>query len=483
MQILLLNSSRRDLLKAGGLALASVYLGKVPVILAEEQPNKAIALHVRKDVGTLAIDDPILVTYRKAVTAMQALPPDDPRNWNAQARIHNDRCPHGNWFFLPWHRAYLYYFEDICREVTGDKAFALPYWNWTKDPQVPAAFWGDNNPLAHPREVGANDTIEPEFVGPTVIEEIIAKTDFQDFASFKSTKQRGGVGGGKRELEFRPHDNIHGFIGGHMATVSMSALDPIFWLHHANIDRIWAKWNELGRANTNDPIWTNYVFQGDFVAANKHPQNKPVSEVTSTYALQYRYDDQAETPTRPTVTPKPLIRVPELTMSASNKESAKSRIPLGISVPANARFLAAAESIAEADSLPLAATRLTEPEPKEQTVRLRISQVTPPRNKRAFARVFINCPYLSEKTPINDPHYVATLGFFGANHEGSDHAEGPEYVLDLTDTLAKLNRSKNFPTDKIDVQLLALPRGKDVAGAEVLAGKFEITVATATGEA
>ena len=48
-----------------------------------------------------------LATYAAAVTAMQALPASDPRNWTKQAEIHQNFCPHGNWYFLPWHRAYL----------------------------------------------------------------------------------------------------------------------------------------------------------------------------------------------------------------------------------------------------------------------------------------------------------------------------------------------------------------------------------------
>src|SRR5215203_5692391 len=62
---------------------------------------------VRRDVRTMANNDPVLQTYRDGIAAMQALPSSDTRNWANVAGVHSSTCPHGNWFFLPWHRAYL----------------------------------------------------------------------------------------------------------------------------------------------------------------------------------------------------------------------------------------------------------------------------------------------------------------------------------------------------------------------------------------
>src|SRR5262245_36398145 len=70
---------------------------------------------VRRDISKLPANHPIIETYKAAVSAMKALPSSDPRNWTRQAQIHFDHCPHGNWYFLPWHRAYLFLFEQICR--------------------------------------------------------------------------------------------------------------------------------------------------------------------------------------------------------------------------------------------------------------------------------------------------------------------------------------------------------------------------------
>jgi tyrosinase len=94
----------------------------------------------RRNIADLAPNDPILQTYRAAISAMQALPMSDQRNWTNQAMIHNNHCSHTNWFLLPWHRAYLLYFERICQKLSGNPQFAIPYWNWTNNPAVPDVF-------------------------------------------------------------------------------------------------------------------------------------------------------------------------------------------------------------------------------------------------------------------------------------------------------------------------------------------------------
>ena len=55
--------------------------------------------------------------------------PEDTRSYNNLALIHQNHCQHGWERFLPWHRVYLYEFEqalqDHCPDVT------MPYWDWT----------------------------------------------------------------------------------------------------------------------------------------------------------------------------------------------------------------------------------------------------------------------------------------------------------------------------------------------------------------
>jgi hypothetical protein len=131
----------------------------------------------------MSADHPTLVSYRKAIKAMQQLSKDDPTNplgWRFQANMHGVKmdagmmneawhwCMHGNWWFLPWHRGYLYFFEKIVRKLSGCDSFRLPYWPWEKDGQnaLPAPFrdpkyQGKDNPLFNKNRVAAANNGDP----------------------------------------------------------------------------------------------------------------------------------------------------------------------------------------------------------------------------------------------------------------------------------------------------------------------------------
>ena len=141
-------------LKAGALTVAATLPG------LRSLAQNAVSPPVRKSIGELDLDDPIVETYRKFVGIMKGRPDTDAVTWSKMSDIHGtdagfNRCPHGSWYFLPWHRAYLSMYEQICREETGTPDFAMPYWDWTADRQLPAAFadetWNGNpNPLFEP---------------------------------------------------------------------------------------------------------------------------------------------------------------------------------------------------------------------------------------------------------------------------------------------------------------------------------------------
>ena len=146
----------------------------------------------RRSIRGMSANDPDLAAMRRAVAAMKRLPQSAARNWTRFADIHRNFCPHANWYFLPWHRAYIRAFERICRELSGTSDFALPYWNWTADRQFPAAFAAgdrDSNPLFHPRPGGASGLrLADDVVGPAVMSAIMTSPDFEAFG------RRGRVG-------------------------------------------------------------------------------------------------------------------------------------------------------------------------------------------------------------------------------------------------------------------------------------------------
>ncbi|MGO9822337.1 MAG: tyrosinase family protein [Solirubrobacteraceae bacterium] len=217
-----------------------------------QQP--AVPLRHRLNVDAMAADQ--LAMFRAAMSAAMGI--SDERGYNYQAGIHGLPLPiscdiaHGRPVFLPWHRAYLYFFELALRDQQPD--VALPWWDWTTLPSIPDAYGqqqvnGQPNPLYSAKvdpvalEQGASegDTKAPmteRFPGqpgspplPTAaeIEQVLGLGSFLDFT---------------HQLE-QLHNNVHVWVGGangHMGDIPFAAFDPIFWAHHAMIDRVWRLW-------------------------------------------------------------------------------------------------------------------------------------------------------------------------------------------------------------------------------------------------
>ena len=91
-----------------------------------------------------------------------------------------------------------------------------------------------------------------------------------------------------------PHFFTHVAIGGDMAEFSTVGGDPIFFLHHCNLDRIWESWNRLGNSNPTEPKYLNRKFT--FADRNRKRVDMPVSAGDRTAQLGYEYDNYAQPP-------------------------------------------------------------------------------------------------------------------------------------------------------------------------------------------
>lgn len=280
-------------------SVASQVLGRSPLKVRRSATDPSAADAVEK--------------YREAVRAMKALPDSDIRSWGSLSRIHRDFCPHHNWYFLPWHRAYLVAFESIGAELLGEPDFAVPYWDWTSYRQLPPQFvqaqhQGVENPLFHSgRRMGPNDTLTAvlmpfgvdaeQIFGQGNIDDILSADTFQLFGSFKNAAQndtdpswqrRRGTGA---KLEREPHDYAHGGVGGDMGNPSVSPNDPIFYLHHCNLDRLWDVWNKAGNPNEADTNWRDFVFVQNFpLADGSASADVTVSDMEVPENLGFVYD-------------------------------------------------------------------------------------------------------------------------------------------------------------------------------------------------
>lgn len=320
---------------------------------------------IRYDVAS-AEGQAMLAIYAKAVALMKAKPEGDPTSWTFQwyshwvggatdhvakaneiARIYGAApSPQRNlaevmWdgcqahdpgededFFLPWHRMYVMAFEAIVRKVAGEPSFTLPYWNYLDPAQhaIPAQFrrpgdptWGalyspDRNPSVNAGAAIASSTV----LSASVLSEATYSTSgFDDgFCASLDNGLHGAV-----------HVGVGNGING-MGAIPWAANDPIFWLHHCNIDRLWASWNAAGGANPTDSQFTGKPFV--FADPNGQQMSKTVSTVLDLAGAGYAYDALVGADGAPLTTRTEEER---LVASAPQAATASAPLPVGASAP------------------------------------------------------------------------------------------------------------------------------------------------------
>ena len=462
---------RRDLVGGIGALALSLATGGCERLL-----EALAARPTRRNISNLAPNDPILQTYRDAIGQMKALPSSDARNWTRQAQIHFNKCSHGNWWLLPWHRWYLVRFEAICRKLTGNVDFALPYWNWADNPAVPDVFYASGDIL--------NDTtkalpqgipISAEFVAHSVLEGILSEPNFQIFGSGAAPGQQdvGPLGSGP--LEAMPHNHVHTSIGGDMGTF-MSPLDPIFWTHHSMLDYCWVDW-DLVRNNRSpsDPAWVNLNFT-DFADENGAPVASVAGFSVLLPIIFYQYEPSqigasvARMPfMRNRAEQDQLKAVVQRGASAEIALRARFRVPRAIRVELG-RVAAAPIAIDETvvrQAMQASAT--------SDRVLLVLGQVEQPAAADFFVRVFINAPgAISAATPITDPHYAGSFAFFLDSGAHAGMPMGPAgFTVDVTDTVRRVGTG-----GQLNVQLVAVPYpGRTVTARSFGVGALELAVA------
>jgi tyrosinase len=468
---------RRELMMgAGGAALA----GAVPLAKFFPQTAAPQQLVVRRSVGSMQPDDPVLTSYRLAVERMKALPDLDPRSWNAMMQSHLLFCPVSNWFFLPWHRAYLISFEHHCRRMSGDPNFALPYWDWTEQPQLPAAFaeqavGGRPNSLFDSTREMRSDAVVPSPAGARDrILRIMAETHFENFSSTRPNGQDSTDARWLRAMGIMTPlegglGTVHATVGGDMSGMH-SPLDPIFWLHHCNIDRLWARWNALGRRNTTNPLWTTFRFDGMF----PDPQGDEltawdvgVSDMLDHVAWGYTYPDLPRNPSLPAdpgaeENPNPPPNGDQIASTADEPPemhvlaSETGKGSAGIDSVLSTRLTLTESSLLPDVDLSATPARgfaidIAAANPAGRIFSI-LENIKTSGCEAVRVNVFLNHPSPTAATPTDDPHFVGTFGLFGM--QSGLCSSGMSVKLELTRTLARLQQANIAVGKEINVQLI-----------------------------
>ena len=257
-------------------------------------------------------------------------------------------CEHGTNQFLTWHRMYLWYFERVLRDAAGDPSLRLPYWDYETNAGLPAAYRDATylnehgqtvpNPLrVNVRQPGLNNGSSSLSSGVTSTAGAMARTSLSTFSS---------------TLEDTPHGAVHcamvtgGCPNGLMGSVPVAALDPIFYAHHTNIDRLYECWlhvNESARL-PNNPTQLDTLFT--FVDADGSTPQRRVGDMLTTSQLGYTYAEGGGCPAAPR--PEALVQTatvtdnaamapaPEQVLAATGPtrlDPSLTTVPLALSVP------------------------------------------------------------------------------------------------------------------------------------------------------
>lgn len=214
--------------------------------------------------------------YLDAIAQMRTnTNPSSKNSWQYWVNVHLAYCPHEISYFLAWHRGYLYYFEQQLRSITRMSDLVLPYWDYYLYATIPAEFMdaATGNPLYVPNRVSGN---------------VLSALTMAPFAPTITNFPRGLSNAYEPTFEMQPHNPVHNLIGGVMATMS-SPTDPIFYLHHASVDRLWLAW-VLAAGGRQMPPRSNSYWGGSFTYATSPPLTMPRSYTYDTLTnLSYNY--------------------------------------------------------------------------------------------------------------------------------------------------------------------------------------------------
>ncbi|KAL3678609.1 hypothetical protein R1sor_021565 [Riccia sorocarpa] len=313
--------------------------------------NSSRKLRIRRALQCL--DEEELGVYKekleRAYNLLAALPGNDPRTLENQAIVHcacgtgalpNDGGRldvHNGWLFQPWHRWFLYFHERILQGLLGDPTFTIHFWNWDNDGVVVEGrskgclkagnafpnIYGDPSTIVYhsPRSWRASLPRSPlNLIKPTedtdlntwctgmpddvlaagnvkaLRDAIIRSTSSDVFFGRKYSAgdfpvdihQPNATGEGSLE---RPHDSVHAWVGGDMLINPISSLDPVFWAHHGNVERLWDMWQRLGPNRTvpQDPDFLDAEFL--FYDENGDTVRVTVRDSLDTRALGYIYEE------------------------------------------------------------------------------------------------------------------------------------------------------------------------------------------------
>jgi tyrosinase len=475
-------------------------LAAMPLALGFLPRARAASDYIRYDCTSPGGQE-MLAVYALAVKQMRALGADNPMSWMWQWYAHFvngattkaaeldrvfgtapspirtfaedtwDMCqPHGGQnanYFLPWHRMFVYYFERVVRYVSGYPAFTLPFWDYTSpDPAkrgiVPPQFRMSGDPVFGSLYIrnrrpyaNAGEPIHKDQPGDVMdISDTLAKANY-------STS--GGITGFCRSVDSGIHSRIHVLVGNgtNMGRIPYAGNDPLFWVHHSNIDRIWTTWTRGGGVNPVTASWTRKKFVMAEAPGNR--VQVPLTDYFSETELGYDYESLAQgADARAMAKTSVQGTVPERVAKA------RSGVTLGAR-PAQV-LLEPLGSVRKSSVLGLDSA----PSPKRAYLLLKDLHTWA--QPGVLFHVYVGPAHPAAKQ--DRAHYAGNINFFDAEfHDfgdpSMDMALGENlYSFDVTGILESIRRSNN-PHARESLMVTFVPAGTPEGG-EPMVGSIEL---------
>lgn len=472
----------------------------IPFTLWLSERLAAAPARVRHDVRSPKGID-MLKIYAGAVAAMKKLAETDPSNWQFQWYTHFVRrttdkqseisrvfgsapSPHKElaqamWntcrshsgqdsnLFLPWHRMYVYYFEEIIRAVSGEPEFTLPYWNYSAGDathgKLPPQFLNGADPVFGPLFVSDRNALANN--GEPIDKPRPGALNLDALKEPNYSPSGSAVQGFCLKLDSVLHGNVHVLTGAgqNMGDVPWAAKDPIFWLHHCNIDRLWASWNANGGKNPDAP-WGSSVFT--FADAKGNKVTGKASDFFDIAKLGYSYEK---------LEPRPKSRMrlesPGRINSVLTAKAAKG-VALGAApVVVTLDLSGGANEAAVKPSLFETVQKLPDNRRLYVVLRGLQAQAQPEVLYSAYIGV------AGKEASVSEENFLGTFSFFDAlkldhGEGGHEHGEGDRfYSFDATDVLKRLGAG-NLLGDKPAVVIV--PAGEPASAARPVVATIEL---------
>jgi tyrosinase len=371
--------------------------------------------------------------------------------------------------FLPWHRMFVYFFELQIAAILRDETFSLPYWNFspglpsTQSGIMPRAFRSPDDPLLASlyipdRNSGANNGLPIDIENPGLLNaaSAMAETTY----SPNSPKQ-----GFCNDLNAGVHAHVHTLVGTvtDMGNVPTSAQDPVFWMLHCNIDRLWASWNRAGYFNPTDSNFLGQVFW--FAGPDGKGVPIQVGDVMSIEQLNYTYQEFESAPSAVNHGPSPGLRnlAPGAPLSTTIVASATA-VSLGTGMTA-----VQMEPMPEARNSVFALTPAAPAAPDLGAYYLVIRDLQINTQPGVIYSLYLDVSENASDEALQ-AHKIGDLSFFHAM-PGMEMNEPNRFVsYDITELVNKLGTSASSGS----VSLAIIPSGKPTVGSEPIIGSITI---------